>query len=153
MTDALEKASLAYQNDALDDYLMGRYPYFIEEAYMAPANVPTNWQKAVEGLGELSITNPDVPARVENAIGRMCSSAEGLYCALATVLAFMRLKSFLPTGFDLDVQRLMVDLVPMIARLEPEARSIHLDWMGPTDEVLWDRIERVRSLLRSDYGV
>lgn len=153
MTSALDKALHAYEHDALEHYLMGRYPYFIEEEYMAPSNVPTNWQKAVKGLGELSLTTPDVPARVTAALGRMCSSPEGVYCALATLLSYLRLRRFLPSLFVLDANRLMLDIDPAISRIASDARTMHLDWMGPTDEVLWDRIERVRSILSSDHGL
>jgi hypothetical protein len=153
MSDADDKALHAYEHDAFQDLLMGRYPYYMPEAYMAPSDVPTNWSKALKGLGAIAATRPDVPARLESALTGMVSSPEALYCALATVLDYLDIRKFLPATLQLDVPRILHALSPAIERLEPEARSLHLDWMGPSAEVLWERIERTKKLLIHDHGL
>jgi len=153
MSDEEDEALHAYQHDALEDFLMGRYPYHIPEAYMAPSNVPTNWIKALKGAAAVSVVQPDISARIEGALIKMTSSAEALYCALATLLDFLDIRRSLPSSLNLDARRILDAISPAIGLLEPEARRLHLDWMGPTTEVLWERVERTRDLLAKKHGL
>ena len=153
MSGEEETALHAYQSDAFQALLMGDYPYYIEEAHMAPSNVPTNWMKALKGLGAISTTRPDISARLENALAKMTFSPEAVYCALATVLAYWALRKFLPPSLQIDVAKILRALSGAIGQIEPQARQLHLDWMGPSTEVIWERIERAKNRLIQEYGL
>lgn len=153
MTTPADKALHAYMNDALPDLLEGTGSYYEEEEYMAPSNVPTNWSKAIEGLDVVAKSFPDLPQRLEAALIAMGSNADGMYCALATLLAYLRLRSGSWVSFILDQHRISKALAAQIPSIRSAAHSLHRDWMGPTSETLWDRITRVTEVLEDDFTI
>jgi hypothetical protein len=151
MMSPAEKADDAYSNDALDDLMMGKWPYYEPEAYMAPSNVPTNWRKLLKGLDSVLAKHPDVLPKLEGALTAMTGSAEGLYCALATVLAYLDLRPFLSAQFVLDYSGVLDHARQRLPHIKDEAIASHPGWLGSTSETLWDRIELAAHRLKDDF--
>jgi hypothetical protein len=153
MMSAQEKVLHAYAEDALSDLLMGRWPYCEPEAYMAPSDVPTNWRKILEALSELASTRPKVAGRVSEALIAIVHSPEGLYCATEALLTYLRHRTHLSPQFVIDEQGVADAIRSHIPGIEADARTLHLDWMGPTTETLGERLERSATTLAQDHGV
>ena len=153
MMSPKEKALHALEEGALKDLMMGRWPYFEAEAYMAPSNVPTNWRKVLEGLDGIVAIRPDLPRQLHDALASMTGSAEETYCALHALLFYLRMKASLSKALALDVHRLLGLLGKAAIASEPEARCTHLPWMGPTSETLWERIVRVAASIEDEFGI
>jgi hypothetical protein len=148
-----EKVAHAYEENALNDLLMGMYPYYEPEAYMAPSTVPTNWRSILEALSGVSSRFPDIAAKVTAVLVSMTQSAEGLYSTTEILLAYLDLRKFMSDRFVLDETALSAAIRRQLPLVERQARSMHLDWMGPTNETLWERIVRTASLLAQEHGV
>jgi hypothetical protein len=148
-----EKAEHAYENDALSELFMGEWPYHEPEAYRAPSNVPTNWQEILGGLSNVAERFPDLSPRVNQALQAMTSSAEGAYSALEVVLGYLDTRAFLSPKLDLDYAATANAIRRQLPVLEKQARGLHLPWMGPTAETLWERIQRIGQVLQQAHGI
>jgi len=148
-----EKATHAYEQDALADLLMGKWPYYEPEAYMAPSNVPTNWQKILEGLSVIADRFPDVSQKVNQTLEAMTESAEGVYCALEVVLNYLDIKTHLSSRLVVDCIGITDAARSRLPLLEGQARGLHLAWMGPTTETLWERLDVTCRVLRQVHGI
>jgi hypothetical protein len=153
MMSPTEKALHALEEGALKDLMMGKWPYFEAEAYMAPSNVPTNWRKILEGLDGIVAIRPDMPRQLHDALAAMTDSAEETYCALHTLLFYLRMRASLSKTFALDVHTLLSLLGSAAIATEAEARCTHLPWMGPTGETLWERVVRVAASIEEEFGI
>lgn len=148
-----EKAAHAYEKGALVDLLMGKWPYYEPEAYMAPSNVPTNWRKLLKGLAAIEERHPDLAEKLEEALNAAMVSPEGMYCALATVLAYFDMRPHLFPHLNIDYVGILDKARQKLPALVAEAIALHPDWLGPTTESLWDRIEGTARRLADEYGV
>ncbi len=148
-----EKAKHAYEEGAIADLLMGRWPYFEPAAYMAPSNVPTNWEKILRGLDQISELHPDVPAQLTAARESMTKSAESAYCALEVVLHYLDGRSSFSQDFLVDWEKVVEAVRKNLASIEAEARGAHFDWMGPTSETLLERLNVIRRVLSVAHGI
>lgn len=152
MMSPQEKAVHAYTEGALPDLLMGKWPYYEPEAYMAPSNVPTNWRKVLAGLNAAIDELPGIPQGIDGALSSMTASPEEVYCALETVLFYLRARERLSPKFVLDTQKLLPLLGKSARALEAEARNTHPAWMGPTNDNLWNHIERTVAIIGKEFG-
>jgi hypothetical protein len=148
-----EKAEHAYEEDTLPDLFMGKWPYYEPEAYMAPSNVPTNWQKILEGLSSVSERLPGVSTKVNLALQEMTRSPEGVYCALETILSYLDSQTFLSPALHLDYAAIADAARRQLPTVKADACQLHLPWMGPTAETLWTRIQHVSKLLQEAHGI
>jgi hypothetical protein len=148
-----EKVIHAHEEDAFCDLFMGKWPYYEPEAYMAPSNVPTNWRRILEESSNLTGTRPDLPQKTTDALLAMTDSPEGLYCATEVVLAYLRHRHHWSPQFVIDHQRVANAIRTHLPAMEANARALHPDWMGPTTETLWERIQNRAITLFQDHGV
>lgn len=132
---------------------MGSWPYYEPEAYMAPTNVPTNWRKVLEESSDLTSTIPDLPMKMTDALLAMTNSPKGLYCATEVVLAYLRHRAHLSPQFVIDHQRVANAIRIHLPAVEATARTLHPDWMGPSTETLWERLQNRANTLLQDHGV
>jgi hypothetical protein len=153
MMSTREKVVHAYEEDALSDLLMGKWPYYEPEEYMAPSNVPTNWRRIFEESNRLSSTTTDLPQKLTDALLAITHSPEGLYCATEAILAYLRHRAHLSPQFVIDHQRVADSIRTHLPSIEVSARTLHLDWMGPTTETLWERLQNRATTLLQDHGV
>jgi hypothetical protein len=153
MMSPVEKAQHAYEEDALVDLLMGKWPYFEPADYMAPSNVPTNWERILQGLSEATAIVPNLSTSVNAALNSMTGSAESAYCALEVVLHYLDGRAWFSPDFVVDWNHLVDRLRQDLPALQVEAQSMHLDWMGPTNETLLERINIVRQVLDNAHGI
>jgi hypothetical protein len=148
MMSPQEKAAHAYEEGALRDLLMGKWPYYEPEAYMAPSNVPTNWRTILVGLNAAIDDVPDISQGVNEALRSMTGSAEEVYSAVQTILFYLRARKRFSPNFVLDCEQLLARLGSVARKLEYEARHAHPDWMGPTDETCGIGLRELRKFSR-----
>jgi hypothetical protein len=153
MMSTEEKVAHAYEEHALPDLFMGKWPYHEPEAYMAPSNVPTNWRRLLEALSLKAATTDGLCRDVNDSLVAMTNTPEGFYCAAETILTYLRHRAQFSCAFVIDYQDVANAMRLRAHTVEADARTLHLDWMGPTTETLWERLERRADTLLQEHGV
>lgn len=153
MTTPEEKAIHAYEDDDLAGLLMGKGWYYEREAYMAPSDVPTNWDAVLEGLQNAVRRFPDLPQKLERAMSDMSTSAEGFYCALATLISYLFAQKRLAPELVLNSLKIAEVLRKQLPLIEAEARKRRPSWLGSQSESLGERIDHHVNLLKEEFGI
>jgi hypothetical protein len=147
-------ARKAIDSDQLDLLIRGDWPYFVPEEHMAPSNVPTNWAATIlYGLDPAAADTPDLSSRIEDALILATNTPEGTYCSMEFLKTYMLLRGRRPLRLLIDVDRVAAALRSATSSQMNELRSCHPDWLGPTNEKLWERIFRVNSLIEQKTGI
>jgi hypothetical protein len=121
---------------------------------MAPSNVPTNWKRLLlEGIYQMAAADPRVPRRVEDALTEMTKDPESLYSVLGIIFYHSSHRQSGVTSVDLKLDPVISEVRSAIELHRPRLQAIHPDWMGNTNDTLWDEVDRMARLIETRFNV
>lgn len=140
----------AFERNEIGQMLKGENGYYTPEAYMAPSNVPTNWNELwIEGICPYLKKDVTKIKIFEDAMIQLTQTPLGLYCALAMARAMM----FSELIANIDMAKIFDKIKKELPLIILGAKNEHYNWMGDTDEMLSDRIERLCNIIKLHHGI
>jgi hypothetical protein len=120
---------------------------------MAPSNVPTNWQKVLEGIDAAMEDEPSLGQEVERALVEMgAADPESVYAALLTLLNYMDLEKFL-VRLKIDPRAVASAIRRRWLAVESAARGGRPQWLAKDDGDLWERMNWIAGVAENEYGL